>query len=71
MKAIVLIAHGLLEHIMRYHLLADEFTKQGIAVYGPDHHAHGMQSSCEVYYRNFIIRVHTILIQESLMVNVG
>ncbi|RYG74443.1 alpha/beta fold hydrolase [Lentibacillus lipolyticus] len=40
-KAIVQIAHGMLEHIGRYHNFATFLTEHGITVYGNDHRGHG------------------------------
>ncbi|GAB3801168.1 lysophospholipase [Virgibacillus kimchii] len=40
-NAIVQIAHGMIEHIERYHDFADYLTKLGIFVYGNDHRGHG------------------------------
>ncbi len=40
-KAVVIIVHGLGEHIGRYHHVAPRFAAAGYAVYGLDHHGHG------------------------------
>jgi len=40
-KAIVVIVHGIGEHIGRYRHVADHLTQQGYAVYGLDHRTHG------------------------------
>ncbi|MDX8044684.1 alpha/beta hydrolase [Gracilibacillus sp. S3-1-1] len=40
-KAIVQIAHGMVEHIERYDAFATYLTEQGITVYGHDHRGHG------------------------------
>lgn len=40
-KAILQIAHGVTEHILRYEELAEFFTQRGIAVVGNDHLGHG------------------------------
>lgn len=40
-KAVVVLAHGLGEHINRYNHVGDFFVKQGIALIGNDHHGHG------------------------------
>lgn len=40
-KAVVIIVHGLGEHIGRYHHVAPRFVAAGYAVYGLDHHGHG------------------------------
>ncbi|SFM21590.1 Lysophospholipase, alpha-beta hydrolase superfamily [Gracilibacillus orientalis] len=40
-KAIIQIAHGMVEHIERYHEFATYLTEQGFTVYGHDHRGHG------------------------------
>lgn len=40
-KAIVQLAHGMVEHINRYHHFAQFLVNQGIFVYGNDHRGHG------------------------------
>lgn len=40
-KALVQIAHGMAEHIMRYDSFAKELAAQNIFVYGNDHRGHG------------------------------
>lgn len=40
-KAVILISHGMTEHIGRYDHLASHFNKQGFIVYGDDHRGHG------------------------------
>lgn len=40
-QAVLQIAHGVTEHILRYEELADFFTKKGFAVVGNDHLGHG------------------------------
>jgi alpha-beta hydrolase superfamily lysophospholipase len=40
-KAIIQIAHGMVEHIQRYHDFARHMVEQGIFVYGNDHRGHG------------------------------
>ncbi|WP_047985621.1 alpha/beta hydrolase [Ornithinibacillus californiensis] len=40
-KAIIQIAHGMVEHIQRYHDFAKHMVEQGIFVYGNDHRGHG------------------------------
>lgn len=41
-KAIVQIAHGMIEHIGRYHEFADFLVDHNILVYGNDHRGHGL-----------------------------
>lgn len=40
-KAVILIVHGIAEHIGRYDHVAQVFVEAGFAVYGCDHRAHG------------------------------
>lgn len=40
-KGVALIAHGVCEHIDRFHGLAEHLAKAGYAVYGEDHVGHG------------------------------
>src|SRR5699024_11007145 len=40
-KAVIQIAHGMAEHILRYEQFAEYLTKQGYIVYGHDHRGHG------------------------------
>ena len=40
-KAVVVIVHGISEHIGRYRHVANYLTQQGYAVYGLDHRTHG------------------------------
>lgn len=41
-KAIVQIAHGMAEHVLRYDELANNLSKEGYIVYGHDHRGHGL-----------------------------
>ncbi|NWO13380.1 alpha/beta fold hydrolase [Virgibacillus sp.] len=40
-KGVIQIAHGMMEHIERYHDFATYLTSQGFIVYGNDHRGHG------------------------------
>lgn len=40
-KAIIQIAHGMAEHVLRYEAFANFLTDQGCIVYGNDHRGHG------------------------------
>lgn len=40
-KAVIQIAHGMAEHILRYEQFAEYLTTQGYIVYGHDHRGHG------------------------------
>lgn len=40
-KGVVQLAHGMVEHIMRYEHFAQYLTNQGLIVYGNDHRGHG------------------------------
>jgi alpha-beta hydrolase superfamily lysophospholipase len=52
-KAIVLIVHGLAEHIGRYVHVAGAFVQQGYAAYGIDHRGHGKSPGLRAYFENF------------------
>jgi alpha-beta hydrolase superfamily lysophospholipase len=41
-KAVVIIVHGLHEHVLNYYAVAHELTAKGYAVYGMDHVGHGL-----------------------------
>lgn len=40
-RAVVLVAHGMVEHAARYEHLAQRLVSHGYAVYAPDHRGHG------------------------------
>lgn len=40
-RGIVLVAHGIHEHCLRYYTIAKSLTALNFAVYGIDHYAHG------------------------------
>src|SRR5699024_12848886 len=46
-KAVIQIAHGMAEHILRYEQFAEYLTTQGYIVYGHDHRGHGDHRSEE------------------------
>lgn len=52
-KAVVQIAHGMGEHIGRYHDFAQALTEKGYAVYGNDHRGHGLTATDERDKRYF------------------
>lgn len=52
-KAVVQIAHGMGEHIGRYHDFAQTLTEKGYAVYGNDHRGHGLTAKEEQDKRYF------------------
>lgn len=53
-KAIVIIVHGIGEHMGRYRHIAHFLTQQGYAVYGLDHRTHGKSGGePRVYITNF------------------
>ena len=61
MKGIVLISHGLHEHILKYHRVADELTRRGYAVYGGDHMGHGLS-----YGKKGLITDYKVLINDQV-----
>ncbi|MCX6005133.1 MAG: lysophospholipase [Chloroflexi bacterium] len=51
--AILLVSHGLGEHISRYHNLVNFCVPRGFAVYGLDHQGHGKSEGTRVYIDRF------------------
>jgi acylglycerol lipase len=52
-RAIVLVAHGLGEHISRYDNLINNLVPKGYAVYGLDHEGHGKSEGQRIYVDRF------------------
>ncbi|MBI5668304.1 MAG: alpha/beta hydrolase [Chloroflexi bacterium] len=52
-KAIVLIVHGLAEHIGRYAHVAAFLVERGYGVYGLDHRGHGKSPGLRAYFESF------------------
>ena len=62
-SCIVYISHGLHEHVLKYHMVAEELTKRGMKVYGADHMAHGL-----TYGVRGLIKDHKQLIADQIEV---
>jgi acylglycerol lipase len=52
-KAIILVAHGLGEHINRYTNLVNNVVPRGYAIYGVDHQGHGKSGGTRCYIDRF------------------
>lgn len=52
-KAMVLIVHGLCEHLGRYDYLTGKLLRKGFGVYRFDHRGHGQSEGTRVYYDDF------------------
>jgi len=52
-KGVVIISHGLGEHISRYEHIAQELNKEGFVVYGMDHQGHGLSDGDRCYCQDF------------------
>lgn len=52
-QAIVLVVHGLAEHLGRYDELANQLVEQEFAVYRFDHRGHGKSAGAKGYYEDF------------------
>lgn len=52
-KAIILLAHGLGEHINRYHNLIDNVVPKGYAIFGLDQQGHGKSGGTRCYIDRF------------------
>lgn len=51
--AVVVVVHGLCEHLDRYEHLAEKLCSAGIAVYRFDHRGHGRSEGKRVFYSDF------------------
>lgn len=52
-KAVVVIVHGLCEHLGRYDYLANKLLESGYTVYRFDHRGHGCSDGKETWYSDF------------------
>lgn len=52
-KAVVVVVHGLCEHLGRYEHLTEKLNEAGFAVYRFDHRGHGRSEGKRVFYSNF------------------
>lgn len=63
-KAIVVLVHGLCEHLGRYDYMTQKLTDHKIGVYRFDHRGHGKSEGKPVFYKDFnemIDDVHTVV----------
>jgi acylglycerol lipase len=56
-KAIIMLAHGLGEHISRYKNVIDNLVPLGFAVYGMDHEGHGKSGGKRLYVNKFQVYI--------------
>jgi acylglycerol lipase len=56
-KAVILVVHGVSEHIARYDYMADHLVPRGYAVYGLDHQGHGKSQGQRVFVERFQVYV--------------
>jgi acylglycerol lipase len=54
-KAIIVVVHGIAEHIARYTNLVNFAVPLGYAVYGPDHQGHGRSEGTRSYIARFTV----------------
>ena len=59
-KAIILVAHGLGEHIARYNNLVNNVVPLGYAVYGLDHQGHGKSEGTRIFIERFQIYLNDL-----------
>ncbi|MCX6007607.1 MAG: lysophospholipase [Chloroflexi bacterium] len=52
-KAVIVVAHGLGEHISRYDNLINHLVPRGYALYGLDHQGHGKSEGQRIYVNRF------------------
>jgi len=56
-RAIIVVAHGLGEHISRYDNLVNHVVPRGFAVYGLDHQGHGKSEGQRVFVNRFQVYI--------------
>jgi len=59
-KAVILVAHGLGEHISRYNNLVNHLVPRGYAVYGLDHQGHGKSEGIRVFVDRFQVYIDDV-----------
>lgn len=52
-KAVIVIVHGLCEHLGRYEYVTEKLCGNGFGVYRFDHRGHGRSEGTRVFYSNF------------------
>lgn len=52
-KAIIVIVHGLCEHLGRYEYITQKLTDRGFGVYRFDHRGHGQSEGKPIFYNDF------------------
>ena len=63
-KAIIIIVHGLCEHLGRYEYMTQKLTGRNFGVYRFDHRGHGKSDGKPIFYNNFnemIDDVHSVV----------
>ena len=69
-RGIVQIAHGLGEHIGRYHGLIEVLVKAGLVVYGNDHRGHGRSAPSPKYFGDFGEDGFNLLVEDMFRLSV-
>lgn len=69
-KAIILIVHGLGEHVSRYDNLVNHLVPRGYALYGLDHEGHGKSQGRRVFVKSFQVYLDNLKTFQE-MVNKG
>ncbi len=59
-RAVVVLSHGIGEHIGRYEHVAERLVQAGYAVYGPDHRGHGKSDGLRAYYESLDLPVENL-----------
>ena len=52
-KAIVVVVHGLCEHLGRYDYVTEKLNQSGFGVYRFDHRGHGRSEGKRVFYSDY------------------
>jgi len=59
-KAIVVLSHGLGEHVLRYEKLGRKLAEKGFALYALDHQGHGHSEGTRHYVKHFVDFCHDV-----------
>lgn len=70
-KAVLVMVHGLCEHLGRYDYVSGELVKAGITTYRFDHRGHGKSEGKRVFYNDFneIIEDVNVFVEKALSEN--
>jgi lysophospholipase len=72
-RAVIVIVHGLCEHLGRYEYLTGKLLREGYAVYRFDHRGHGKSEGKETFYADFneIVDDVNVIVEKAKAENPG